>query len=281
MKNIYITFILVFSFVNITLSQTQNEDSLFQNRFYIGANVSVFNSKITASSNLELNSKNYITFSESVETGYYFSKNIGISAGFGMSTYKTDLSLATYSNTFNAVDSESEEFQMSVSSSNVSENQKITYFDIPITVLLRFAINKKIGFYLNPGIKLSFISKADYNGNGIFSYEGYYPEYNVTLHNIDEYGYPTNYTVDKLGETGLAKLNKSFIATAGIYLQFKKFNIAVGAYYDRGLGNIYEGDPANYILSRNPDNYNSLLGSSEKTLTQAIGGCISIKYFLR
>ncbi len=281
MKNIYILIILIFTFFNLSFSQEIEEELVSINKFYIGVNASLFNSKITATSNLEYESKSIFSVSESLEIGYFFSKNVGISIGFGMSTYKTDLSLTNYSNTFDAIDSENDEYQMSVSSTNISENQKISYLDVPVSLLFKVGISDKIGFFVNPGIKLSFLNKGDYTGNGIFSYEGFYPEYNVTLHSVDVYGYPTNYKLDKSGELGLAKSNKSLILTGGVYVQFGKFNIAIGAYYDRSLGNISEENSTTYILSENPNNYNSLIGSSTKTLTQAIGGCISVKYFLR
>jgi hypothetical protein len=221
------------------------------------------------------------SFSGVAEVGYFFSKYIGLSSGIGFSSYKANVTLADWQSNFNATDSENQNFEMRASGTNISEDQKLSYLNIPVYLNLRLPIKGKIGLFLQTGVNLAFLTGKDYTSNGIFTYKGYYSKYNVVLENLPQYGFPTNKATTAQGSLGVKSFTVFAVASAGVdYFVAEKYQIALAATYNKSVSDIL-ANPAStqYQLSPAADQINSFMGGSSKVTAQSIGISVSLRYY--
>jgi len=249
------------------------------NKLFLGVNFSPVSSGTKFSSS-DFSSKKGLNLQTCVNIGYYFSKTVGISVGLGLSKFSSELAYPSYQKTFDATDSENDDFKMTVDLENYNEKLSASFFDIPITLLLKFG--GKTGFFINPGFKIAIGSGAKYSGTGTYSYSGYYEQYNVTLENLESYGFPSDKS-ETIPETKLdisSSLNLTLASGVSFSLSNKVF-LSAGIYYEKGLASIYKGDSDNFVLSKKPGDYNSLLESSNQVSVGAFGVQFGLKYFLK
>lgn len=242
---------------------------------------SISNEGMLTVTNLLSSSQN--SFGGSLEIGYFFSKSIGVSSGIGFSTYKSQLTLGTYQNSFSTTDSENEAYERQVSGSGIEEVQKIGFISLPVCFDLRLPLSKKMGFVLQTGINFSIPISKKYTSNGTFTYKGYYPAYNVLLENLPAYGFPSNYKSAVDGELEIKSINVNVIAATGFdfFLQ-KNIQIAVMATYSQSLSSISAySSPDKFQLSSAINQINSLMGGSSKATVQSLGLNIRLRYFLK
>ena len=218
----------------------------------------------------------------SMEIGYFFSRYFGLSSGIGFNSYNAQLTLDTYQNEFNTYDSENEAYERLVSGSNITEDQKVDFLNIPVSINIRLPFNNAIGFFLQTGVNLAIPFGKSYKSSGTFTYKGYYPSYNVLLENLPQYGFPSNVIIDSKGELELKSLNFIAIASAGLdFFVMKKIQAVVAVYYDKSLSNISQYPPPdNFQLSSDIDQINSLMEGSSKVTAQSIGLSLSFRYYL-
>jgi len=223
------------------------------------------------------------SFFGSLEFGYFFSKNIGLSSGISFISYKTQLTLDTYHNEFNTTDSENESYERRVTGSGIIEVQNIDFLSIPFCIDLRLPFNETIGFFLQTGVNMAVPISKNYNSSGTFTYKGYYPAYNVLLENLPVYGFPSNKNINTDGELELKPFGFNATASAGIDLFLTdNIQIAVAACYDRSLSSISNYSlPDNFQLSSDPEQINSLMEGSSKATVQSMGMKIIFRYYLK
>jgi hypothetical protein len=241
----------------------------------------ILNEGILSVSNLR--SDRQTSFGAGVEIGYFFSKNIGVSSGIGFASYKTQLTLRTYQNKFNAIDSENEAYERQVSGTGIQEVQKLGFLSIPVCLNIRLPLNKTFGFYLQTGINLAVPINKKYMSSGTFSFKGYYPAYNVRLENLPAYGFPDNVKIETGGKLEIKPVCLNAIASAGFdFFVQKRIAVALAASYSRSLPNISAyASPEKFQLSSDVNQVNSLMGGSSKTSVQSIGVNITLRYFLK
>jgi hypothetical protein len=252
--------------------------------FGIGVNPSqsqIINEKPSSLSGLLSTKEN--VFSGSFEIGYFFSYVIGLSSGLGFVPYKTQLSLANYQNNYNTTDSENDSYERQVTGSNIKEEQKLGFMIVPICLNLRLPFNRTSGFFLQPGINLAFPLSKDYRSNGVFTYKGYYPDYNVLLEDLSSYGFPTSLKSDADGELELKSLIINIVGSVGIdfFIQ-EKIQVAIAGSYNKSLSGISNyPSPENFMLSSDAGSINSIMGGSSKVTLQSMGISISLRYYLK
>jgi len=242
---------------------------------------SISNEGMLTVANLLSSSQN--SFGGSLEVGYFFTKSFGVSSGIGFSSYKSQLTLGIYQNSFSTTDSENETYERQVSGSGIEEVQKIGFISLPVCLDLRLPLSKKMGFFLQTGINLSMPITKKYTSNGTFTYKGYYPAYNVLLENLPAYGFPSNYKSTVDGELEIKPINVNVIAATGFdYFLQKNIQIAVMATYSQSLSNISAySSPDKFQLSSAINQINSLMGGSSKATVQSLGLNIRLRYFLK
>lgn len=238
-------------------------------------NTGVFNvSEVTSVSGYTLNGI--------VEFGHYFNEQFSLSTGFGYKSYATELNMNSYYNTYDSIDSENDSYEMQVSATGISETQKIGQLSIPLKVQYKMMLSRKFGAYLNTGIIFSIPIIQKYNASGLFDYEGYYPDYNITLYNLPEYGFPEKVGLDMSNKLDIADITFNVFASIGCTYQLSSsLDIAFGIYFDQSLSNVSNYQQSDFHLSRVADDYSSLMESTSEVKIRALGASLSLFYYLK
>jgi hypothetical protein len=259
-----------------------------QNHFYIGFNLSpvqtsLFNDGALTNNDVISNKKS--SFSGAIEAGYSFSKYIGISTGLGYSSYVTNVTMDTYDDQYDTIDSDSpkENYKRIISGENIEELQKISFLTIPVLLDFHLPVSNKFGIYLQTGVNFSIPVSNEYTSSGTFTYEGYYSKYNVLISSVDYEGFKTNYQGSDQGELKIKSLNTELIASAGAsYAINEKMIISAGILYSKLLSDMSDYETSGtYHLSSMPDQIKSIMEGSTETSASSIGIKISFRYYLK
>ncbi|MEI6050229.1 MAG: outer membrane beta-barrel protein [Bacteroidota bacterium] len=285
-RQVLLTALIVIYFQQEVFSQEADSSAFKQTGMFIGLSLEPSQSQIVnvgtmAVSNLIYGKKN--SFLGSVEFGYFFSKYFGLSSGIGFNSYSTQLTLDTYQNKYNALDSENESYERRVLVSGIKEEQKIGFLSVSVCINIRLPFSKTFGFFLQPGITLLAPLSKNYQSSGTFTYKGYYSAYNVLLEDLPEYGFPSNLSSEFDGKLELKPLNFNAFVSAGFDFSIQeKIQIAIAACYDKSLSGISKySSPGNFQLSSDVNQINSLMGGSSKATVQSMGLKITLRYYMK
>jgi len=279
-------FILLLPFQKNLQSQDLNNKPQRQYKWFIGVsggpaqtNISVDPTSVI--SMVDMTKKN--SYCLSVDAGYFFSKYFGISTGIGFSPYLTLLSLDTYSNSLDTVDSENESYERRISGNNINENEKIYFLEIPVMLNFQYPFSKAIGFYAQGGINLAIPIDNNYSSSGTFSYSGYYPAYDVLLEDIPYEGFKSNVKNDVTGGLKVKTVNAEIVASGGFYFcTEKKFQISIGFFYKSMLSDISDYSPVtDFQLSTHENQVRSFMEGSEKATASSMGILVSLRYYIK
>lgn len=252
---------------------------------FVGIALGPARSQIINESNLEIkevSSSDKMTFSGSFDIGYYISKYFGIKTGLGYTSYDSQLTLDTYQNKLNLKDSENETYELRVTASGLSESQSLNIMNIPLTIVLHIPLSNMVSIFVEPGINLVIPLNYDFSNSGLFTYKGYYPEYNVVLENLPTHGFSSNKIINTDDELELKQAWSDVVVYSGINLAIKpEFHLAAGVFYTRPVSDIsgFES-PDKYQLSPIPGQVNSLMGASSKVSTKSLGVNLTLRYFI-
>lgn len=265
-------------------SQAADSSAIKKPGMFVGFSLGPSQSQIVNTGTLsvsELLSGKKSSFFGSVDIGYFFSRYFGLSSGIGFNSYKSLLSLKTYQNKVNAVDSENEAYELRVSGSDIKETQKVAFLTIPILINLRLPLSKMIGFFLQPGVNLAVPLSKNYQSSGTFTYQGFYPAYNVVLQNLPDYGFPSDLKSESDGVLEMKPVSFSAIVSAGFdFLIQNKLQFGIAACYDKSLSGISQyPSPADFQLSSEVSKINSFMGGSSKVTSQSMGIKIVFRYY--
>jgi hypothetical protein len=279
-------------FVFLLLFQTnlesQSSTDKFQRQYpwYIGvsggpAQTNISNDISSVIPGVEMTGKN--SYCLSVDVGYFFSKYFGLSTGIGLSPYVTQLSLDSYSNSFDTIDSENESYERRISGNDIEETQKIYFLEIPVLLNFQYPFCKAIGFFVQGGINLAIPLSNNYSSSGIYSYSGYYPAYNVLLEDIPYEGFKSNVHNDVSGELKIKTVNPELIASGGFYFRTEKqYQISFGFFYKSMLSDISDYTPVtSFQLSTHENQVRSFMEGSEKASANSMGILISMRYYFK
>jgi hypothetical protein len=282
----YVIIVFFIFFMCYGISWSQGTDFQYrQRKMYVGftlltTQTSISNNGVYNSSNLKQTPG--LNINEAVEIGFRLSKYFSLSTGFAYSSYSTSLGMSEYNNSYDSIDSENDNFEMRIVGSGIVEKQKVTYLSLPLKIQFQFLFNKKFGVFLNSGIMVSLPVSKNYSGSGIFDYNGYYPDYNITLYNLPDYGFPENVNLKKKGTLNLTDHNFNFISSAGFTFKVNPLiGLSLGLYYDQSLASISNYTPDNFHLTRKSGDYNSLMSSTSDASLRAIGTALSVYFYLK
>jgi len=224
-----------------------------------------------------------ISFFGTLEAGYYFSSHIGISSGIGYGSYISELTLNSYSAVINTTDGDNDNYQRHIQGTDLSENQKIGFIHVPLLINLQWLIGQRSGLEIQSGVNFNIPISKKYSSQGIFSYTGFYPEYNITFANIPY----ENFSNDVKNEASDNLLIKSFspeLAIAGNFFMMLQDNIrlSAGLIYNNIISNISGYQAAeDFVLSSKPSEMNSFMESSSNVTDSALGFRIGIRYYMK
>jgi hypothetical protein len=283
LSSVLLTFmhIAVYSQGTDSRSTSVKKDKLYIGISFNGLSTNISNEKTFSSSPL-VNKKGN-SFSASLDLGYFFSRIAGINIGIGYGSYVSEFSIDTLSVKYQTTDSENENYEMQIIGKSIIENQKISFLSFPVCLNIRFPVSEILGFFLKGGINIDIPITKTYNGSGTFTYNGYYPEYPVLLHNLPEYGFPSNLETKSSGELKINSINTTLIASGGVYISLsKRLKLLLGAHLSKSLSNVsaYKQNPS-YRITSKANELNSIMEGSSKANLQAVGVNLGINYYFR
>jgi len=200
-----------------------------------------------------------------------------------LSPYFTQLSLDSYSNSLDTIDSENESYERRISGKDINETQKIYFLEIPVMLNFQCPFSKAFGFFVQGGINLAIHVGNNYSSSGTYSYSGYYPAYNVLLKDIPYEGFKSNVKNDISGELKVKTFNPELAATGGFYFcNGKQFQISVGFLYKKLFSDISDYTPVeSFQLSTHENQSRSFMEGSEKATASSMGILISLRYYIK
>jgi hypothetical protein len=290
-KQIIFTFLLISCSISAVWSQetfpvTRNVPGLFYG-FSIGPSKTQIQNTGSVYDSVLLNSKVNSVFG-TAEIGYFFSDYFGISSGLGYGSYKTKLNLKKFEKNFDAIDSENELFNMSVTGSDIQELQTVNFLSIPVCIQFRLPFNQTFGLFLKAGINFSLPISYKYNSRGTFTYLGYYPKYNVFLDSLPAYGFVKNKLVESKGSLNINKICYNTLLSLGLDINITKtIQIGLAANFNNALlkesysNSQTNVSPDKFLLTPDANHINSFFEGISHATAQSVGFEITLKFFVK
>lgn len=193
---------------------------------------------------------------------HYFSPKLGLLSGVGIQTY-TSVSTINLTENTPAIDSDMDIYVHNAKFNNWQEKQQITFVEIPLAGQFKQRINDKINMLITLGVKISLPVSANYQTTGgEIVTSGYYPQYNIELTDLPNYGYST-ITKSFTGKYSLNPLYSTIAKLGAIYKLTKRIDLHAGAYFNNGLNNILKADTK--MLYQLDGTYNSVFQTYQST----------------
>lgn len=202
---------------------------------------------------------------------YSFTKNIGIGSGIEFSQYKQNVSLISSSITLTnyEVDASGSAFVYNVTTSNYKEKQILQALQIPLFLQFKTKINTGIDFNFRAGAKyflpVSYKIKATAdNVNGT----AYYPDFNLTIDDLPEYGIGQQSSFAATGEYETKGIFMSSFEFGFTFDIGKKNALYAAMFVENGYGTILDQKKEQSYVGYNPasttDRKSNGLYSTEK-----------------
>ena len=287
-KLLFITILIFCCLQKPAAQQTASYSDDHQGLFF-GLSYGLSQSKITfegAPATLNLTTTMKPASLGSLELGYTFSKYFGLSSGLGFISYRNQLKLANYQNEFTTIDSENEQYDMTVTGTDITEEQKIDLLTIPFCIHLRLPLSESMGLFVKSGINISIPINKKYTSSGTFSYKGYYSKYNVTFENLPDIGFPSDKSISNTSDLKLNALYFTPTVSGGLYFNLEpNIQINLAANYNATVlkeapSSVMANSPTNqFKLSPDIDHVNSLMGISNKVNASSIGIEFTLRFY--
>ncbi|MBF2709304.1 outer membrane beta-barrel protein [Flavobacterium soyangense] len=192
-----------------------------------------------------------------LKVGYIYSltNHIGVGTGVEFSQYKQDVTLRNSSATLSnfEVDPSTSAFIYSINTSNYKEKQTLHAIQIPLFLQYKTNINKGIDFNFRAGAKYFLpvkykIEAAANNVNGA----AYYPDVNLTIDNLPEYGFGGQSNYSATGEYQTKSIVMSMFELGFTFDMGKKNALYAAMFLENGYGSILDQDRDESYIGYNP-----------------------------
>lgn len=227
----------------------------------------------SASGSLESKSKFGVGYG--INLDYMITDKFGITSGLTFMSYSTSYTLSTFNqDAFRTTDIDGDEYDLLATGTNLQNEVKLNYMEIPIGVVLKFG-----GFFTRIGAKYGIAGSSSSSfEDGTITTSGYYPKYSVTLEDIPEYGFDT---FDLSGTDGTVE-HKS-VLNGFLQLGFnaaisQKVGITFMAFYETSFSAVHESTNAN-IAAGNGE-YTSVLNLVDSPKSSAYGLEVGLRFKL-
>ncbi|MFH1119805.1 MAG: outer membrane beta-barrel protein [Bacteroidota bacterium] len=219
------------------------------------------------------------------EFGYSnrFSDLFSYGIGIGFSSYPSEISAKSLTDTLNGMDFEgvqpNDPVERRISYRDVNEKTTIMYIEVPVFLEIGNTNYDKAGFFLQVGARISYPVMNSLDGSGNYDIRGYYPDYDTEITGVPELGYVEEeqlFTGEQ--ELKLNPYNISGTVAGGFsFPMSEKLIIRLSASYVHGFTDI-SGESEE--LTGNPVTNKShmLSGGESKVFTRSFGGIIGIIY---
>jgi len=116
---------------------------------------------------------------------------VGVGLGFGF--YNKSANFDNFEEKLpGLIDIDGDPFEGRLSYRDINEKMSALYLEIPIYFEIGRPSLTKVSGFGKIGIKPALLLNGNFKGEGKFTSEGYYPEWNALLHDIPELGFYTN-----------------------------------------------------------------------------------------
>jgi len=242
-----------------------DKSGLYLNFHALGGMTSITGEMLSSvSGSIESNSQ--FSFGLGAGLDYMISENIGITTGVTFMTYKSSFTVSNFEqDSYETVDIDNDNYYLHATSDAFVNDVKLSYIEIPIGIVLRFG-----GFITRLGIKYGIPgSSTSTFSSGSITTTGYYPEYNVLLYDIPEYGFDTYVLSDVEGKVEPESAISAFIQLGYSIPLSQKANLSFTGVYQTSLGSVYESGAGN--ITTGNKNYTSVLNLMDSPKVSAFG----------
>jgi len=195
-----------------------------------------------------------------------------IGAGLGVSYYNKSAHFDDFSETLPGLtDIDGDAYDARLSYRNIKEKTSMLYLDIPVYVEFGRPSLTKVAVFGKIGLKPSLLVSKNFTGEGVYSLEGYYPEWDVWLHGIDRLGFYDNQPAYTEPEYKYKPFVLWATLSAGITIPLssvekdilRKTVLRIGVKYDFSLMNISDATSESVIpWSSYQINQSNMLGGN-------------------
>lgn len=208
----------------------------------------------------------------------YFKKMspFALKFGIGFGSYGMNGSLTSLYDTIPSLsDADGDIYDARYNYNNIKEKVKLNYLEIPLLIHIGNSFNSYgVQAWIDGGLKIGINVGSTVEGSGLYSSEGYYPAWNVTIRDIDALGFVSN--ADVYANATQPNINKVVIwavAAAGLRIPMGKvlaLNMAVKCNYSLSPVATHEAVNNSFV------NHSYNLLASEKTKVISLGGAVGL-----
>ncbi|MEO6177598.1 MAG: outer membrane beta-barrel protein [Flavobacterium circumlabens] len=222
-------------------------------------------------------------FSAGLRYSYYLNEGLSIGIGAEYQSYQSDAKFQSIAGQYNTVDAENDSFQFRYRATNLRENQKLGYINIPINI--QFETPGTTQLYLSAGAKVGFAINGSYESTiDNLTTSGYYPQYNVELFAPAFAGFASTNNI-KVGKEDLdTEVSYSATFETGVKQKLSdKSSFYIGAYLDYGLNNIYDKEDTKNVVQYNAAlpvqlGHNTVLNSQQVNNVRLVSYGIRLRF---
>ncbi len=162
---------------------------------------------------------------------------VSLGIGLGISNYKFKATFSNFEETLEGLtDIDNDRYNAICSYKDVKENVSLLYLDIPIVLSIGQPRVHRIGAYCKIGITASINLQNKFKGEGKYNISGYYPEWDVVIHDVDELNFRSDASCYEDADYKVNKLVLWGNLAGGVYLPLSKIKEGKDARYILKLG---------------------------------------------
>ena len=169
-----------------------------------------------------------------------------------------------------------------INGKDILETWSLVTLDIPVHLNFELAFGR-MGVYLSGGISGSYFLRKDYQASGIFDYRGYYPEYNLFLENLEDYGFKSNVNHQNSGELNFEPFYTSLDAAVGITIRFPKAKMLLyaGLNITNSITPLVGQYEENNFITVSSDQHQSILSEINYLTLDTYGFQIGVRKYIK
>ncbi len=210
---------------------------------------------------------------------YHLSEYMIIGTGVRIHTYGATTSFDQFYAEQEMVDTDGDSYILKTTGTNIKEEYKSTAIEIPIFFRYQKWINSDMILYGATGPVISFLSNPKTTMSGTLNTEGYYSSWNLTIDDVEEYGFYSRDVDESKTDTQL-KTSLGWLFEIGTEYYFsKRLNLALGVFFQPGLTNISNGGTDSSLMT-DAFSYNGTLNGAEKVNLSKIGLRVGVNFDL-
>ncbi len=210
---------------------------------------------------------------------YHLSEYLIVGTGLRIHSYKATAELGDFYTEQDLVDMDGDSYILRTTGSTIEEEYKSTAIEIPLFIRYQKWVTSDMILYGATGPVFSFLGSPNVSMNGTISTEGYYPEWELTIDNVEEYGFYTRDINDSKTETTLKTSIGWLIEVGAEYYLSKRVNLTAGVFFQPGLSNLSNGNSENEIML-DSHTYNGTLNGTDKVKLSKVGLRLGINFDL-